>query len=133
MKTKIKKNRRRRERRRSQRLRLNLPVEYRHPAKRSSSKRTVSQDISGGGLRLRLDYPLKKGSRLKTKIYFPDRSKPVTITSKVIWSKKSGKQLFDSGLMHEKIVPKDQERFVCDFCETMLSYFIYDRRRSKKR
>ena len=89
---------------------------------------TLCDDISGKGIKMHLDTPLKKKDRLKILLHFPGTSTPITTFSKVVWCKKKSvkgkKSSFDIGLEHIKINPKDKERLVFRFCEMMLDYFI---------
>lgn len=113
------------ERRRFDRLFIPLQVNYRLFPKKRLLHQAFSQDISGGGIRLSLNYPLKKGEKLRTFIYLAGDPKPVAAFSKVIWCrKKAGKEAFDVGVQHVRIDHKDKERFVFLFCEMMINYFI---------
>ncbi len=116
------------ERRKSARLKISIPVKYKLVREKKTLHETFCRDISGGGLKLNLDCPMKKGQRLKTLIYFPEAARPITALSKVIWRKRcpSGRKggAFELGIQHVKIDPKDRERFVYLFCEMMLSYFL---------
>jgi len=122
------------ERRKAQRLNLSIPVKFKFLSKQKILEETFCRDISGGGIKLRLNKPLDKGERLKTLLYFPDDPKPVSAISKVIWCKESQRTrrketYFDMGLQHVRIVTKDKKRFVFLFCETMIDYFISDKAR----
>ena len=115
------------ERRKSQRLDISIKTKYRQLAKKKLLEEIFTQNISGGGAGLRLAKPLPKGARIKTMLHFPDDPKPITAVSEVIWCKKVKKQkltYYDTGIRHLKILPKDRERFVFLFCETMINYFI---------
>ena len=102
----------------------------------SSKKKTLieevfTKDISGGGVGIRLGKPLKVGTRLKTVIYFPNDTRPVSSMSEVVWCRKvshKGKASFDVGIKHLKIIPRDKERFVYLFCEMMINYFVLSKK-----
>jgi len=114
------------DRRKAERLRIPLKIEYRlMPRKRMLIQKLNAQDISGGGLGLRIHYPLKKGTRLRTLLYFPGDTKPVRSTSEVMWCRpvQRGKA-YNVGIKHIKIQPADKERFVFLFCDTMIKFFL---------
>lgn len=116
------------ERRKAQRLNIPIQVKYKLLPRKRVLQQTFCQDISGKGARLILDSPLKKGDRLKTLLYFPEDSRPVTAFSKIIWCKRNAarkkKAGFETGMQYIRIDPKDRERFVFLFCEMMINYFL---------
>jgi c-di-GMP-binding flagellar brake protein YcgR len=120
------------ERRKTQRLGIPLQMQYHFSSKKKTLIEEVfTKDISGGGVGLRLEQPLKVGTKLKTAIYFPNDPRPISAISKVVWSKKAlrkGRPSFDVGIKHLKIVPKDKERFVYLFCEMMINYFVLSKK-----
>lgn len=122
-----------RERRKFQRLNISIPVKYKFLPRKKILKEIFCKNISGGGLKLRLDYPLKKGDRLKTFLYFPGDSTPVTAFSKVTWCRRITQKgriaCYDAGVQHLKIIPKDRQRLVFLFCEMMLDYFLFGKGR----
>ena len=126
-KIKIRKN----ERRKAQRLNIPLKIKYRWVAKRGILQEIFTQDISGGGIKIRTDRPFKIGNRLRTLLYFPDEPKPVNIVSQVAWCKKGKirkKIYFDIGIKHIKIEPPDRERFILLFCEMMINFLASTKR-----
>lgn len=116
------------ERRKAQRLNVPLQVKCRFFIKKKILIEEVfARDVSGGGIGLVLKRPLDIGAKLKTLIYFPNDRRPISFLTKVVWCKKvlrKGKICFDVGIKHIKITPKDKERFVFLFCETMINYFL---------
>ena len=116
------------ERRRAQRIKVHLPIEYHLVVKkRRLIEKIFARDISGGGIGLRLNYPLKPGARLRTLLYFPYDKQPVASVSEVVWCRKCfvrRKACFDIGIKHIKIAARDRQRFVFLFCETMINYFV---------
>lgn len=116
------------DRRKAQRLDMPMRIQYKLMSRKKTLQETFCRDLSGGGVRLTLDHSLKKGSKLITHLYFPEESSPVTAITSVVWCKKimreNKKPVFDTGMKYIKIIPKDRERFVCLFCETMLNYFF---------
>lgn len=126
----MKKKRDVKERRKAQRLNIPLRMKYKLRTERGVLEESIVQDISGGGIGLSLDKPLKKGSKLKVLIYFPDDPKPISAESQVVWCRKSRskrKYTYNIGIKHLRIVPADRERFVFLFCETMINLFALGR------
>ena len=122
---------RKKERRRTQRLNIPLKLAYKWPSRIGTLQQVFAQDISGGGMKIRVDTPFQKGDRLKAKLYFPDQPKPINVASEVIWCKRRkvrGRLRFDVGIKHVHIVPRDRERFVFLFCEAMLNYVMFSSR-----
>lgn len=114
------------ERRKSDRLNIPLVIEHSSFRKKAAIK-TFSSDISGSGMRLSLQHRMERDEKLKILIHFPGDKRPVTAFSKVIWCspKGAGKtKIFDTGIKHFKIAPKDRNRFVFLFCELMINYFM---------
>lgn len=127
------------EKRKTQRLSISLPVRYRILSKKTKKfdwHETFSYDISGGGMRFRLDTPLEKGERIDTLIRFPDDPKPVNIVSEVAWQKKiqtnNNKQHYDIGLQYVKMKPEEKERFSLLFCEMMVDYFVLSEKEKQR-
>jgi len=116
------------ERRKAQRLNIPIEVKYKLLPRKKIARETFCHDISGTGLRLKLESPLTKGDKVKTFLYFPKDSTPVTADSRVVWCRKSGASekaaRYEAGMEYVKIIPRDRERFVHLFCEAMLNYFL---------
>jgi c-di-GMP-binding flagellar brake protein YcgR len=124
---KIRKN----ERRKTQRLKLPLKINYRWLSQKGLLREIFTQDVSGGGMRLRSTTPFKKGDRLKTQLYFPNSPKAVGVVNEVIWCRKvrfKNKTHFDVGIKHLKISPRDRERFVFLFCEMLINFILSSRK-----
>ena len=113
------------ENRKSDRLKVPLQVEYRFSVKQKTLvERIFAKDISGGGLGLVLKKPLALGTKLKTLLYFPNDQKAIELVSRVAWCKPKGNHSYAVGVKHINIKPKDKERFIFLFCETMINYFL---------
>ncbi len=115
------------ERRKKQRLNIPLKVKYKWLAKKGILEEVFTRDISGGGMRIRVDKPFKKGGRLKALLYFPEEDKPINVITEVVWCKKrkfKKKNKFDVGIKHVKVAAQDKERFVFLFCETMMNFLM---------
>lgn len=117
------------ERRRSQRMLIPIKVEFTPQGNEKFIEEIFCQDISGGGVKLRLSKPLKSGEKFQTHIYFPGDPDPISAFSRVVWCReinvKNKGTCYEVGLQHLKISPKDSQRFVFLFCEMMLNYFIF--------
>ncbi len=122
----MKKTRKKRsEKRKSQRLKIPLRLEYKRLRGKGKAEKTIAHDVSGSGLGIRLEEPLKKGDKLKILLHFANDPKPVTLTSEVVWHKKTGKGkkvFYDTGIRHVKVPVKDRERFIFLFCEMMINF-----------
>jgi len=120
-----------REKRKTQRINVLLEVKCQSYFKKNMLFGTLlTSDVSGGGIRLRLEKPLEIGTKLKTYLYFTKGGKPIVAYSHVVWCKKLEKKqkiYFDVGIQYLKIVSKDKERFVFLFCELMVNYFMLQR------
>lgn len=128
-----------RDKRKTQRLAIPLRVRYRVISGRNKKnpwQETMICDISGGGMRLQLDYPVEKGSRVDMRIYFPDDPKPVDAIAKSIWCrrKKANKKKisFDIGLQYAGLKEEDRERFIMLFCGMMVDYFVLSDREKQQ-
>jgi len=121
--------------RKTHRLKIPLKIEYKLLPRKKILEQSFSEDISGGGFRLSLNRRFNKGDKLKTLIYFPKESCPVTAFSEVVWCKRrlaKNKKIFDAGIKYIKIAPGDRERFVFLFCEMMINYFVLSRSNKPK-
>ncbi len=116
------------ERRKSQRISLPIEVKCKYIKKRNVLLEQIfTESISGGGVGLRLGQPLTKGTRIKTLLYLPGDSRPVTAISEVTWCKQKGTKkqaYYDAGIRYVKMAPKDRERFVFLFCELLINFFM---------
>ena len=118
------------DRRKSQRLKIPIQIRYKLLPHKRVLEETLTQNVSGGGMGLRLSQPLRKNDKLKVFLNFPTDPKPITAISEVTWCKKESvgrKGFYKAGIKHIKIVPKDKERFVFLFCEMMINYLTVGR------
>ena len=102
--------------------RLSLPLEIEIVASKSPlrNQRITVEDISGGGLRLFSNYPLKKKDKLTINLYFPDKKPPIKITTEVVWCsprEEGTKDSYALGVKFLKIPAADQERFIFSLCD----------------
>ena len=119
------------ERRKSVRLRVPLKIEYELKHGKKVLEETFCEDISAGGLRLCLNFPVKEGDAFKTLIHFPSDQKPVEATSQVVWFNKRAEKAktpkYDVGLRYISICSKDRNRFTYLMCELMLNCFLVNK------
>lgn len=91
------------ERRQHKRMEKNLEVEY-SVEKKPHLKNGKTVNISEGGMKLRLDEKLAKGTIVDLKIYMPENNKTIEVEGEVSWTKEcdgrdaSGKRFFHSGI-----------------------------------
>ena len=127
-----------RDQRKAQRLVLPVALTYRIlPAenrRRSMRNRAVSRglaiarNISGTGLRVVLPQPLAIGDRLELAFCFPQDPAPIVAVSQVRWCEKRPRgrpPAYEVGLCHVSIRAQDRERFVLQFCETMINQLLH--------
>lgn len=115
------------ERRKFTRLAIPMEIRWGYHSKKLSTVGATAHDVSGGGLCLILDHPIKVGTRLKTALIFPSERRPVTAVSRVMWVHplhQHGKERFKMGLKYLKIEREDRQRFTFLFCEMMMNYFV---------
>ena len=117
------------ERRRHQRLEAFLEIDYRLVTKVAKRKSVHCDNMSEGGMKIRLPNSMPEGSKFKTLIHFPDDDKPVGALCEVVWCRRctdyDKTKLYDIGLRHININRKDKERFAYLFCKMMINSFIF--------
>ena len=102
------------ERRKFVRLHSRLNVNYK-VVYLPENIRSLSKDVSGGGVRIETEDPLAQGTLLQIEVKFPDKPKLIRFTGEVMWSQLlkrvtlDGPPAFDTGLQFVKIDPEDQE------------------------
>lgn len=111
------------EKRKSQRLNC-LKVKYKLLPNGKFFKETSVKNISGNGISLLLINSLPRGTKIKSSLYFADNpTNPITTINQVIWCKKSAKRkgIYCVRMKYIHVTPKDRERFIFLFCETMIN------------
>ena len=114
------------EHRKFNRLPIPMQIEY-QVFHRHSLIKTFCMNISGGGLCFKSELCFNKGDKIKTYIYFRNDFDPVVFMSQVVWCKKemlNRKAVFTVGVKYIKMDKKHRERFVFNFGEMMLNYFL---------
>ena len=116
------------ERRQFVRLDTRLAVTYRVLPKAPTVSATT-KDISGGGLCVLLDEPLKIGTAVQIEIALPDRKRPIAFTGEVVWceqyrviGKSQQYQSVMAGVKFVKIRPTDQQAIMQHVILSMQSH-----------
>jgi len=103
------------ERRRFVRLDTRLEVSYTE-LPQPAAKRSVTKDISGGGVCLFAEKVIPPGTHLQVSMKLPNREQPVHFTGEVVWSeayevigKTERQRAVEAGIRFVEIAPQDQE------------------------
>ena len=103
------------ERRRFVRLDTRLPVSY-QVLPSEPRQTSISADLSGGGMCLFVNEPLKLGTPLRVTISLPDRDRPIAFTAEVVWceayemiGKTQRSRSIEAGVKFLQIAPEDQQ------------------------
>ena len=108
------------ERRRYIRLDTRLKINYRILQQSPQSTPTETLDISGGGIRISLNEPLKVGTLLELEILFPSEKKSVCCQGRLVWVEefsiyqgtKEERRELEGGVEFTTISPEDQDRII---------------------
>ncbi|HEX9780809.1 MAG TPA: PilZ domain-containing protein [bacterium] len=73
------------ERRQYIRLGFRMNATY-HVVDSDDQRRTLTRNLSGGGVRFATHAQVPSGTELVVEVKFPDRPQPVRFTSEVVWS-----------------------------------------------
>jgi c-di-GMP-binding flagellar brake protein YcgR len=94
------------ERRQAKRLRVNLPVAFRHLGDEKQFAETVAKDISLTGLRMNTQSFMQPQTNLLVKLRFPEVNKVIEAIGSVSWSHRvSFSDHYQSGLSFSEINP----------------------------
>jgi len=95
-------------------IRLDAIMEFDYRIKGSAKKqfKSVTKNISPGGIRGLVDKDIKKGDWLELNVYIPILKEPMPITGKVAWTADKRNNKIDAGIKFEEIAPKVKDRFV---------------------
>lgn len=109
------------ERRKYIRLDTNLEFSYKTRGSKSGPSKSVTKNISRGGIRGAVDKRIKKGDWLEFNIYAPAYKVPISGVGKVIWTadEKAGK--IDAGIKFEEIDAEMKNKFLEYMCEQLFS------------
>ena len=76
---------------------------------------TIAKNISRGGLRLLVSRMIKRGHRLKLKIFTPDEDKTIEATAKVKWINEglaTYSPMIDAGVQFTRASPSEVDRLL---------------------
>ncbi len=78
-------------------------------------RRTLTKDVSGGGLCFKTDAALEMGTALEVEVKLPDREQPIQFAAEVVWSRpvertssSSLNTAAETGVRIVRIDPKEQ-------------------------
>ncbi len=96
-------------------VRLEFPIEvtYRISANPSIEDKSISKNISGGGIRIILKEKLLPGSPLELEINVPDTDVPISALGETVWQEEMvmGREVcYESGVKFVKISPEDRDK-----------------------
>ena len=98
-----------------------LPLVFKSKA---SFIQAYTTDISAGGLYIKTENPLPKGSHFNLKLQIPDRQEPINTKAEVMWSCKKGEVTPERpagmGVKFSEISPTDQ-KFIKQYVSKVLS------------
>jgi len=103
------------ERRKFVRLKINYKVDYFELNENGDlldKGESQTEDVSKGGVRLKLDKFIKEGSILDLKIYNTSYKKPIDCNARIIWMKKMTDNCFEYGLDFTRIGWTESDRLV---------------------
>jgi len=84
-----------------------------------SDSRTITENVSRGGIRIRLGKVIEKGKIVNLKIYNSSYNEPVDADAKVVWTRKSVDEVMEAGLNFVRIGWVESDRlFKPEFAET---------------
>lgn len=107
------------DRRRAERLPIKMKVCYKAPRSKTPWKDASCKDISGVGIGLLLNEPLKANSKVEMMLYSNDDSKPIWVSCKVVWCGQAPRHKYRAGVEIVKV--KEMTRFVNFICTQLMS------------
>jgi c-di-GMP-binding flagellar brake protein YcgR len=98
-------------------VRLRAPVEATYTVLPDGRpQRTLTRDVSLGGVRLVMDKPLSRGAQLQLALVLPGQERPVNATGEVVWSEEVAwigrggeRRNAEVGIRTLEMAPQDQE------------------------
>ena len=109
------------ERRKYIRLETDIKLTYKIRESKDTAEKTVTKNISPGGIRALVKGDIKQGDWLELNINVPKLRKSIFAIGKVVWTadKKAGK--IDVGIKFEVIDAEIKNKFLEYICELMFS------------
>lgn len=104
-------------------IRLDSRIDFDYKTRDSGAPRdkSVTKNISPGGIRALVDKNIRKGDWLELDIHIPNLEKPVSCVGKVIWTTEEKTGKIDVGIKFEEIEPEMKNKFLEYICELMFS------------
>ena len=109
------------ERRKYIRLTTDIKFTYRLEGAKATVDRSVTKNISPGGIRALVNKRIKKGNRLELNISVPKVKKSIFAIGKVIWLADEKADKIDVGIKFEEIDADIKNKFLEYICELMFS------------
>lgn len=109
------------ERRKYIRMDASIKFTYKIKGDKGWPKKTVTKNISHGGIRGLVDKKIKKGDELELNIDIPNLKKPIYAITKVIWTADKKADKIDAGIKFEEIDTEMKNKFLEYMCELMFS------------
>ncbi len=94
------------------RLDAMMEFDYRPEGSTKDHAKSITKNISPGGIRGLVDKGIKKGDWLELNIYLPILKEPMPLIGKVAWTADEKNNKIDAGIKFEEIAPKIKDRFV---------------------
>ncbi len=91
------------ERREAHRIAVNWVVKYRAIGEKKSWNRAPAECLSGKGLKIIMNRPLKAGYNMEVSFSLGRKSQPLYVSCSVIWCKKHKKNKYKTGLKILKV------------------------------
>jgi len=107
------------ERRQYIRLGVNIPFTYKVKGANKSREKTVTKNISPGGIGGAVNKRVKKSTLLELNIDIPTMKKPILALGKVMWTAGRKADKIDVGIKFEEIDSTMKTRFLEYICELM--------------
>lgn len=104
-----------RERRRQVRIDLAIRIRYKVLERSWVEDKTLSRNISGGGIQLAVSERLVKGNILEMEMYLPGEAEPILATGAVVWIREAPEDWrsdFDAGVRITKMAPSDRDKLL---------------------
>jgi hypothetical protein len=125
-KTKTKAEKRKAIKRKAERLYSNIYVHYKKIGKKTPWKSVAHNDISGVGIGLHVNEPLKVMERISISFYLKNDPNPCNTVAKVIWCHKLKQGVYQAGLEFEKV--QSDARLIEMLCEKIVDLSLERRK-----
>ena len=102
-------------------VRLNVKIEFTYKKKGvpGPEKKSVTKNISLGGIQADLDASIKQGDWLELNITIPHTEKPIYCIAKIVWLSEETAGKITAGIKFEDIACEMKNKFMEYMCEIM--------------